>query len=49
VLLGIAVGIIVGGIVGALMSIPILAFTKSFVQELASMNEDVVPTAKLRL
>jgi len=49
VLLGIAVGIIVGGIVGALMSIPILAFTKSFVQELASMNEDVVATAKLRL
>ncbi|MBA3527994.1 MAG: AI-2E family transporter [Propionibacteriaceae bacterium] len=35
VLLGIAVGIILGGIVGALMSIPILAFAKAFVQNLA--------------
>ena len=34
VLLGIAIGVIVGGIVGALVSIPILAFAKSFIQEL---------------
>ena len=34
VLLGIAIGVIVGGIVGALLSIPILAFAKSFIQEL---------------
>jgi predicted PurR-regulated permease PerM len=32
VLLAIAVGVIVGGIVGALIAVPILAFTKSFVQ-----------------
>lgn len=34
VLLAIAIGIIVGGIVGALMAVPILAFTKSFIQYL---------------
>ena len=34
VLLAIAIGIILGGIVGALMAVPILAFTKSFVQYL---------------
>ena len=43
VLLGIAVGIIVGGIVGALMSIPVLAFSKSFIQDLSRMPEEVVP------
>ena len=37
VLLGIAVGIVVGGIVGALVSIPILAFTKAFIQELRQL------------
>jgi len=42
VLLGIAVGIIVGGIVGALMSIPLLAFTKSFVQDLNRINSELV-------
>ena len=35
VLLAIAIGIIVGGIVGALMAVPLLAFTKSFIQYLA--------------
>lgn len=34
VLLAIAIGIILGGIVGALVAVPILAFTKSFVQYL---------------
>lgn len=34
VLLAIAIGIITGGIVGALLAVPILAFTKSFVQHL---------------
>ena len=40
VLLAIAIGVIVGGIVGALLSIPILAFTKAFVQELRSLPHD---------
>jgi predicted PurR-regulated permease PerM len=35
VLIGIAVGVILGGIVGALMSIPLLAFAKTFIQGLA--------------
>jgi predicted PurR-regulated permease PerM len=35
VLLAIAIGIIGGGVVGALVAVPILAFTKSFVQYLA--------------
>ncbi len=39
VLLAIAVGIIVGGIVGALMAVPLLAFTKSFIQYLAGALE----------
>ncbi|MBO0812187.1 MAG: AI-2E family transporter [Microlunatus sp.] len=39
VLLGIAVGVIVGGIVGALMSIPLLAFAKTFIQYLAADND----------
>jgi predicted PurR-regulated permease PerM len=34
VLLAIAAGIIVGGIVGALLAVPLLAFTKSFIQYL---------------
>ncbi|MET1005039.1 MAG: AI-2E family transporter [Propionibacteriaceae bacterium] len=49
VLIGIAVGIIVGGIVGALMSIPLLAFSKSFIQDLTRMHEDVLPTGELKL
>jgi predicted PurR-regulated permease PerM len=39
VLLAIAVGIIVGGIVGALVAVPLLAFTKSFIQYLAGAAE----------
>ncbi len=34
VLLGIAIGVVVAGIVGALMSIPLLAFFKTFIQSL---------------
>ena len=41
VLLAIAVGIIVGGIVGALMAVPLLAFTKSFIQYLAGAAEPI--------
>lgn len=39
VLLGVAIGVIVGGIVGALMSIPVLAFAKTFIQYLATREE----------
>ena len=39
VLISIAIGIIVGGIVGALMAVPLLAFTKSFVLSLAGAAE----------
>ena len=39
VLVAIAIGIIVGGIVGALMAVPLLAFTKSFVLYLAGAAE----------
>ena len=35
VLLAIAVGIILGGIIGALFAVPLLAFTKTFVQHLS--------------
>jgi len=35
VLLAIAIGIILGGIVGALFAVPLLAFTKTFVQHLS--------------
>ncbi|MGI8456956.1 MAG: AI-2E family transporter [Propionibacteriaceae bacterium] len=46
VLLGIAIGVIVAGIVGALMSIPILAFSKTFVADLAVRGgEDLDPGA----
>lgn len=44
VLLGIAIGVIVGGIVGALMSIPLLAFAKTFIQYLATHKEGQVAT-----
>ena len=39
VIVAIAIGIIVGGIVGALLAVPILAFTKSFVLSLAGGAE----------
>jgi predicted PurR-regulated permease PerM len=39
VLISIAIGIIVAGIVGALMAVPLLAFTKSFVLYLAGTAE----------
>jgi predicted PurR-regulated permease PerM len=39
----------VGGIVGALLSIPVLAFSKSFVQDLSSMHDDVLPTGELKV
>jgi putative heme transporter len=39
VLIAIAIGIIVAGIVGALMAVPLLAFTKSFVLYLAGAAE----------
>jgi predicted PurR-regulated permease PerM len=39
VVISIAIGIIVGGIVGALMAVPLLAFTKSFVLYLAGAVE----------
>lgn len=42
VLLGIAIGVIVGGIVGALMSIPLLAFFKTFIQSVAQRDNPVV-------
>jgi len=42
VLLGIAIGVIVGGIVGALLAIPLLAFTKTFVADLAGGGQEVV-------
>ena len=47
VLLGIAIGLIVCGVVGALLSIPILAFSKSFIQDLSRMHDDVLPTGEL--
>ena len=40
VLLGIAIGVVVGGIVGALLSIPILAFSKAFIQDLRQLPHD---------
>ncbi len=46
VLLAIAIGIIVGGIVGALMAVPLLAFSKSFIQYLAGAVDP--PLAKVR-
>ena len=40
VLLAIAVGIIVDGVVGALIAVPLLAFSKSFAQELGGAPAD---------
>jgi predicted PurR-regulated permease PerM len=39
VLISIAIGIIVGGIIGALLAVPLLAFTKSFVLSMAGSAE----------
>ena len=41
VLLGIAIGVVVAGIVGALMSIPLLAFFKTFIQSVAQGDDAV--------
>jgi predicted PurR-regulated permease PerM len=41
VLLAIAIGIILGGVVGALIAVPILAFSKSFVQYLMGAPDPV--------
>ncbi len=45
VLLAIAIGIVVGGIVGALMAVPLLAFSKAFIQYL--VNQADPPMARL--
>jgi predicted PurR-regulated permease PerM len=41
VLMGIAIGVVVGGIVGALMSVPLLAFAKTFVQYFSSRKQPI--------
>jgi predicted PurR-regulated permease PerM len=48
VLLGIAVGVVVAGIVGALLVVPLLAFTKSFIQYLHGAAEPPPPVLQLR-
>jgi predicted PurR-regulated permease PerM len=45
VILAIAAGIIVGGIIGALLAVPLLAFSKSFVQHLSGATEPALATA----
>jgi predicted PurR-regulated permease PerM len=45
VILAIAGGIIVGGIIGALLAVPLLAFLKSFVQQLSGATEPALATA----
>ena len=45
VILAIAAGIIVGGIIGALLAVPLLAFSKSFVQHLSGATELALATA----
>ena len=45
VLLAIAVGIVISGIVGALLAVPILAFVKTFIQELYRQSNEVVQPA----
>ena|GEM_PF-322882 len=45
VILGIAIGIVVGGIVGALIAVPILAFGKAFVQQLAGVKDPPLASA----
>ena len=46
VLLAIAIGIVIAGIVGALIAVPILAFVKTFVQELYRQSHEVVQPAE---
>lgn len=46
VILAIAIGIIAGGIVGALMAVPLLAFTKSFIQHLAGNPDPPLRTIR---
>jgi predicted PurR-regulated permease PerM len=46
VLMSIAIGIIVGGIVGALLAVPLLAFTKSFVLSLTGGAEPPLGRAR---
>ncbi|HEY5783534.1 MAG TPA: AI-2E family transporter [Microlunatus sp.] len=45
VLLAIAMGIVIAGIVGALVAVPILAFVKTFIQELYRQSHEVVAPA----
>jgi predicted PurR-regulated permease PerM len=45
VILAIAIGIILGGIIGALIAVPLLAFTKSFVQHLSGAIEPALAAA----
>jgi putative heme transporter len=45
VILAIAIGIVVGGIVGALIAVPILAFGKAFVQQLAGVKDPPLASA----
>jgi predicted PurR-regulated permease PerM len=45
VILGIAIGIVVGGIVGALIAVPVLAFGKAFVQQLAGVKDPPLASA----
>lgn len=47
VLLAIATGIVVAGIVGALVAVPILAFVKTFIQELYRQANDAARTRSL--
>lgn len=46
VLLAIAMGIVIAGIVGALVAVPILAFVKTFIQELYRQSHEVVQPAE---
>ncbi len=45
VILGIAIGIVIGGIVGALIAVPIIAFSKTFVQDLTGAAEPPLASA----
>jgi predicted PurR-regulated permease PerM len=47
IVLAIAVGVIAAGIVGALLAVPLLAFTKSFVLSLAGGAEPPLGKAHL--
>jgi len=45
VILGIAIGIVIGGIVGALIAVPMIAFSKTFVQSVAGATEPPLASA----